>query len=80
MPKIHLTYLEDDPRHRLYRRAIDLAVAEISNERDLDCRVLNLGCGSGLNAMICLEAGAVVSLSWSLHFSREKNRGLPPPF
>ena len=81
MPKIHLTYLEDDRRHRLYRRAIDLAVSEISDQRDLDCRALNLGCGSGLNAMVCLEAGAVVSFSLrSSHLSREKNRGPPLPF
>jgi protein arginine N-methyltransferase 7 len=56
MPKYHFSYLEDDYRNGLYRSAIEKAVRDISVDKD--CRVLNVGAGSGLNTMMCLEAGA----------------------
>ena len=56
MPKHHLTYLDDVYRHSRFAEAIRKAVADISEDKD--CRVLNLGAGSGLLTMQCLKAGA----------------------
>ena len=57
MPKRHFSYLEDTYRHECYQQALGKAIGQISAE-DKDCRVLNLGSGSGLYAMMCLKAGA----------------------
>lgn len=48
MPGRHFTYLEDDSRAAAFEGAIRTAVDRMHAE-DKDARVLNLGCGAGLN-------------------------------
>ncbi|KAK9815442.1 hypothetical protein WJX72_003717 [[Myrmecia] bisecta] len=57
MPKRQFHYLNDSARQDAYERAITAAVDRIRSE-DKDCRVLNLGAGAGLHAMMALRAGA----------------------
>ena len=57
MPKRHLRLLEDAYFNSLFQAAIQQAVAAIEGE-DKDCRVLDLGAGAGLHAMMALRAGA----------------------
>ena len=57
MPKRHLRLLEDGAFNSAFQQAIETAVAAIAAE-DKDCRVLNLGAGAGLHAMMALRAGA----------------------
>ncbi|KAK9825810.1 hypothetical protein WJX74_009582 [Apatococcus lobatus] len=58
MPRRHFTFLEDSELHRVFQAAISQAVAQITADEDIDCRVLNLGAGAGLHAMMALRAGA----------------------
>ena len=58
MPRRYLDgYLEDVAAHARYRQAIHAAVQAIES-RDMDCRVLNVGAGGGMHALMALEAGA----------------------
>ena len=57
MPKRHLRLLEDGAFNSAFQQAIQAAVAAVAAE-DKDCRVLNLGAGAGLHAMMALRAGA----------------------
>ncbi|BDA48465.1 Protein arginine N-methyltransferase 7 [Coccomyxa sp. Obi] len=57
MPGHHFGYLEDDSRAAAFERAIREAVDRMHAD-DKDARVLNLGCGTGLHAMMALRAGA----------------------
>jgi hypothetical protein len=57
MPKRHLRVLEDAVFNGAFQQAIEAAVKAVSGE-DKDCRVLNLGSGAGLHAMMALRAGA----------------------
>lgn len=57
MPKKHLRQLEDAYVTTRFRTAIEAAVQAVAAE-DKDCRVLNLGAGAGLHAMLALRAGA----------------------
>ena len=47
MPGRHFRYLEDDTRAAAFGKAICAAVDRVHAE-DKDARVLNLGCGAGL--------------------------------
>ena len=47
MPRRHFTFLEDSGQHEAFQAAITQAVAHITADGDLDCRVLNLGAGAG---------------------------------
>lgn len=49
--------LHDTTSLEAYSRAISLAVDAIES-RDMDCRVLNVGAGGGMHAMMALKAGA----------------------
>ena len=47
MPRRHFAFLEDAGLHGAFQAAITQAVAQISAEEDIDCRVLDLGAGAG---------------------------------
>ena len=47
MPHRHFKFLEDTLQHQAFQAAIDQAVAQITADEDIDCRVLNLGAGAG---------------------------------
>ncbi|KAL4451864.1 hypothetical protein ABPG75_007526 [Micractinium tetrahymenae] len=57
MPKRHILQLEDSYAVSRFQQAIEAAVQAVAAE-DKDCRVLNLGSGAGLHAMMALRAGA----------------------
>lgn len=57
MPKRHILQLEDSYAVSRFQQAIEAAVKAVAAE-DKDCRVLNLGAGAGLHAMLALRAGA----------------------
>ena len=58
MPKRQIQSLGDAYFHGAFEAAISAAVASIAAD-DRDCRVLDLGAGAGLHAMMALRAGAV---------------------
>ncbi len=64
MPLRHVNrYLTDTRRLRLTAEAVEAAVGEVRHGRGegagpVDCRVLLLGAGAGLLAMVALRAGA----------------------
>ncbi|KAL4424877.1 hypothetical protein ABPG77_002100 [Micractinium sp. CCAP 211/92] len=57
MPKRHILQLEDSYTVSRFQQAIEAAVKAVVAE-DKDCRVLDLGAGAGLHAMLALRAGA----------------------
>jgi len=58
MPRRYLTeVLPDAASNEAFGRAIRAAVESVE-ARDVDCRVLNVGAGAGLHAMMALRAGA----------------------
>ena len=48
MPRRHFSFLEDSAQHQPFQAAISQAVARITAEEDIDCRVLSLGAGAGM--------------------------------
>lgn len=57
IPKRHFKVLEDDVRRSKFASAIQRAVDKLHADVK-DARVLNIGCGAGLNAMHALKCGA----------------------
>ena len=57
IPKRHFKVLEDGVRRSKFASAIQRAVDKLHGDAK-DARVLNIGCGAGLNAMCALKSGA----------------------
>jgi len=57
VPKRHFKVLQDDQRREKYSSAIKIAIDKLHDEAK-DARVLNIGCGAGLNTMLALKHGA----------------------
>ena len=57
IPKRYFKVLNDEPRRSKYAAAIKRAIDKIHAEAK-DARVLNIGCGAGLNTMLALKYGA----------------------
>ena len=64
MPRRHFTFLEDFLQHQAFQAAISHAVAQITAEENIDCRVLNLGAGAGLCESPCVFSVACGLVSW----------------
>lgn len=57
VPKRHFKVLQDDVRRAKFSTAIKCAIDKMHDDAK-DARVLNIGCGAGLNTMLALKHGA----------------------
>lgn len=57
VPKRHFSVLHDEVRRSKYSAAIHRAIEKMHGDAK-DARVLNIGCGAGLNTMLALKHGA----------------------